>query len=126
MDGCNGVVSLEEQGLPPNLQEGCSNLEELPNALHTLTSLIYLSIDNCPKLVSFPDTGLGLPPMLKYLRVKICGSLETLPDGMMNNRCAFERLEIEDCPSLITFPKGELPATLVMLMISNCEKLVST
>lgn len=54
MDGCDGVVSLDEQRLPCNLQylevKGCFNLEKLPNALCTLTSLIDLVIDNCQNL----------------------------------------------------------------------------
>ncbi|KAL6338398.1 hypothetical protein AAG906_020482 [Vitis piasezkii] len=130
INGCDGVVSLEEQGLPCNLQylevKGCSNLEKLPNALHTLTSLAYMIIHNCPKLVSFPETG--LPPMLRNLIVRNCEGLETLPDGMMINNCALEYLIIRDCPSLIGFPKGsylELPATLQKLIIINCEKLES-
>ena len=127
IDGCDGVVSLEEQGLPCNLQylevKGCSNLEKLPNALHTLASLAYTIIHNCPKLVSFPETG--LPPMLRDLSVRNCEGLERLPDGMMINSCALEQVEIKDCPSLIGFPKGELPVTLKKLIIENCEKLES-
>ncbi|CBI35644.3 unnamed protein product, partial [Vitis vinifera] len=103
--------------------KGCSNLEKLPNALHTLASLAYTIIHNCPKLVSFPETG--LPPMLRDLRVRNCEGLETLPDGMMINSCALEQVEIRDCPSLIGFPKGELPVTLKNLLIENCEKLES-
>ncbi|KAJ9697432.1 hypothetical protein PVL29_009311 [Vitis rotundifolia] len=125
--GCDGVVSVEEQGLPCNLQylevNGCSNLEKLPNALYTLTSLAYLVIHNCPKLMSFPETG--LPPMLRLLRVKNCEGLETLPDGMMISSCALELVKIVDCPSLIGFPKSELPVTLKNLIIENCEKLES-
>ena len=124
---CDGVVSLEEQGLPCNLQylelEGCSNLEKLPNALHTLTSLTYLVIHNCPKLVSFPETG--LPPMLRTLWVKNCEGLETLPDGMMINSRALDYFEITYCSSLIGFPRDELPTTLKTLIIQNCEKLES-
>ena len=54
MDGCDGVVSLEEQGLSCNLQylevKGCFYLEKLLNALDTLTSLTDLVIHNCPNL----------------------------------------------------------------------------
>ncbi|KAJ9697434.1 hypothetical protein PVL29_009313 [Vitis rotundifolia] len=124
INGCDEVVSLEEQGLPCNLQylevNGCSNLEKLPNTLHTLTSLAYLIIHGCPKLVSFPETG--LPPMLRRLAVKNCEGLEI---GMMINSCALEHVEIKDCPSLIGFPKRELPVTLKNLIIENCEKLES-
>ncbi|RVW92823.1 putative disease resistance protein [Vitis vinifera] len=98
MDGCDGVVSLDEQRLPCNLQylevKGCFNLEKLPNALCTLTSLIDLL-------------------------------LETLADGMVSTRCAFECLEIVDCPSLIRLPKGKLSTTLKKLLIIDCQKLES-
>ncbi|KAL6339454.1 hypothetical protein AAG906_032989 [Vitis piasezkii] len=121
------ALSLEQQGLPRNLQylevTGCSNLEKLPNALHTLTSLTDLLIRNCPKLVSFPETG--LPPMLRNLWVQNCEGLETLPDGMMINSRALDYFEITYCPSLIGFPRGELPTTLKTLIIKNCEKLES-
>ncbi|KAJ9697501.1 hypothetical protein PVL29_009360 [Vitis rotundifolia] len=124
---CDGVVSLEEQRLPCNLQhlevKGCSNLEKLLNALHTLTSLTDMLIQNCPKLVSFPETG--LPPMLRRLWVRNCEGLETLPDGMMINSRALEYVEIRYCSSLIGFPRGELPTTLKTLIIENCEKLES-
>ena len=120
-------LSLQEQRLPRNLQylemTVFPILEKLPNALHTLTSLKCLLIDNCPKLASFPETG--LPPMLTYLGVENYGSLETLPDGMMIKSCTLESLEIYDCPSLIRFPKGELPTTLKKLVIVDCEKLES-
>ena len=97
---CDGVVSLEEQGLPPNLRVlqaiQCSKLEKFPNALHTLTYLTQLEIGNCPKFVSFPKTG--LPPMLEYF--------------FMTN-----------CPSFIGFPKGDLPTALKILCIVCCGKL---
>ena len=125
--GCHGVVSLEEQGLPCNLQywevNGCYNLEKLPNPLHTLTSLTDLLIHNCPKLLSFLETG--LPPMLRRLGVRNCRVLETLPDGMMMNSCILEYVDIKECPSFIEFPKGELPATLKKLTIEDCWRLES-
>uniref|UniRef100_F6I2A5 R13L1/DRL21-like LRR repeat region domain-containing protein n=1 Tax=Vitis vinifera TaxID=29760 RepID=F6I2A5_VITVI len=125
--GCHGVVSLEEQGLPCNLQywevNGCYNLDKLPNALHTLTSLTDLLIHNCPKLLSFLETG--LPPMLRRLGVRNCRVLETLPDGMMMNSCILEYVEIKECPSFIELPKGELPATLKKLTIEDCWRLES-
>ena len=116
---CDGVVSLEEPGLPCNLQY----LEKLPNALHTLTSLTDMLIRNCPKLVSFPETG--LPPMLRNLSVENCEGLEILPDGMMINSRALEFFKITYCSSLIGFPRGELPTTLKTLIIHYCGKLES-
>lgn len=124
---CDGVVSLEEQKLPCNLQrlqvEGCSNLEKLPNALGSLTFLTKLIISNCSKLVSFPVAG--FPPGLTDLTVTDCKGLESLPDGMMNNSCTLQSLCIGGCPSLRRFPQGELPTTLKRLFIFGCESLES-
>ncbi|KAJ9679021.1 hypothetical protein PVL29_021055 [Vitis rotundifolia] len=133
--GCNQLVSLgeeEEQGLPYNLQRleicKCDKLEKLPHGLQIYTSLAELIIEDCPKLVSFPEKG--FPLMLRGLAISNCESLSSLPDRMMtrnssNNMCHLEYLEIEECPSLICFPKGRLPTTLRRLFISNCENLVS-
>ncbi|KAJ9685388.1 hypothetical protein PVL29_017427 [Vitis rotundifolia] len=124
---CDGVVSLEEQNLPCNLQRlevrGRSNLEKLPNALGSLTFLTKLIISNCSKLVSFPVAG--FPPGLTDLKVRDCQGLESLPDGMMNNSCALQSLWIEGCPSLRRFPQGELPTTLKGLRIIACKSLES-
>ncbi|RVW71188.1 putative disease resistance RPP13-like protein 1 [Vitis vinifera] len=124
---CDGVVSLEEQKLPCNLQRlevrGCSNLEKLPNGLGSLTFLTKLIISNCPKLVSFPVAG--FPPGLTDLTVRDCKGLESLPDGMMNNSCALQSLWIKGCPSLRRFPQGELPTTLKRLRIIGCKSLES-
>ncbi|XP_010659506.1 putative disease resistance RPP13-like protein 1 [Vitis vinifera] len=134
---CDQLVSLgeeeeEEQGLPYNLQHleirKCDKLEKLPRGLQSYTSLAELIIEDCPKLVSFPEKG--FPLMLRGLAISNCESLSSLPDRMMmrnssNNVCHLEYLEIEECPSLIYFPQGRLPTTLRRLLISNCEKLES-
>ncbi|XP_034711835.1 putative disease resistance protein At3g14460 [Vitis riparia] len=136
---CLELVSLgekEKHELPSKLQSlkirRCNNLEKLPNGLHRLTCLGELKINNCPKLVSFPE--LGFPPMLRRLVIDSCEGLRCLPDWMTvmkdgsNNGsdvCFLEYLEIDTCPSLIGFPKGELPTTLKELKIWRCEKLES-
>ena len=52
---CDGLISLEEQALPCNLEylviAGCRNLESLPNELQNLSSLTELRIVDCPNLV---------------------------------------------------------------------------
>ncbi|RVW40759.1 putative disease resistance protein RGA1 [Vitis vinifera] len=130
---CDQLVSLgeeeeEEQGLPYNLQHleirKCDKLEKLPHGLQSYTSLAELIIEDCPKLVSFPEKG--FPLMLRGLAISNCESLSSLPDRMMmrnssNNVCHLEYLEIEECPSLIYFPQGRLPTTLRRLLISNCK-----
>ena len=136
--GCDQLLSLgEEEGqrVPYNLQHleicKCNKLEKLPHGLQSFTSLAELIIEDCPKLVSFPENG--FPLMLRGLAISKCGSLRSLPDRMMmrndnnssHNVCHLEYLEIERCPSLICFPKGRLPTTLKRLLICDCRNLVS-
>ncbi|KAJ9697499.1 hypothetical protein PVL29_009358 [Vitis rotundifolia] len=128
INGCDEVVSLEEQGLPCNLQywymKGCSNLEKLSNAFHTLTSLTYLVIQKCPALVSFPETG--LPPMLGFLIVRnYCEKLESLPEGITHHTCCLEHLIVWRCSSLKSIPRGDFPSTLEFLSIWRCKQLES-
>ncbi|KAJ9685160.1 hypothetical protein PVL29_017265 [Vitis rotundifolia] len=112
----------------------CDKLERLPNGWQSLTCLEKLKIQDCPKLVSFPE--IGFPPKLKHLTLEKCEGLKRLPDGMMlkmrnnssndsNNLCLLQHLSISQCPSLICFPKGQLPTTLKLLNISSCENLKS-
>ncbi|KAJ9685581.1 hypothetical protein PVL29_017568 [Vitis rotundifolia] len=83
----------------------CPSMEELPNKLHSLKSLKGLRICHCPRLVSFPETG--LPPMLRIL-----GSSSHF----------LERLKVQNCPSLVCFP-DVLPSTLKQLVIESCTSL---
>ena len=118
---CDGVVSLEEQGLPFNLQYleiiGCSILEKLPNTLNTLTSLTDLVILKCPQLVSFPETG--LPPLLRNLWVKCCPSFIGFPQGELPN--TLKKLVIEDCEKLDSLPEGIMQHTSSILSNSACH-----
>ena len=121
---CGGLTCLweeEGQGVLCNLKilriSNCAELEKLPSVMH----LENLDIDGCPKLESFPETG--LPPMLRRLWVENCGNLKGLPQNY--NLCALESLVIFTCPSLRCFPNGELPTTLKQLRIINCDNLES-
>ncbi|RVW92818.1 hypothetical protein CK203_042600 [Vitis vinifera] len=133
MDGCDGVVSLDEQRLPCNLQylevKGCFNLEKLSNAICTLTSLIdlivHLLLDY--QKVSYPPP---LSTTLKKLLIIDCQKLESLPEGIMhhtsidsNNTCRLEQLHVLGCSSLKCIPRGNFPSFLEMLFIWNCKKL---
>ncbi|RVW74251.1 putative disease resistance RPP13-like protein 1 [Vitis vinifera] len=142
---CDGVVSLEEQKLPGNLQrlevEGCSNLEKLPNALGSLTfltncALQYLYIEGCPSLRRFPEGELSTT--LKLLRIFRCESLESLPEGIMrnpsigsSNTSGLETLEVRECSSLESIPSDDhgsqlfLPSSLEDLQIFDFQSLKS-
>ena len=124
ISNCGGLTCLweeEGQGVLCNLKilriSDCAELEKLPSVMH----LENLDIDGCPKLESFPETG--LPPMLRHLSVLSCGNLKGLPQNY--NLCALESLTIFDCPSLRCFPNGEIPTTLKELRILDCYNLES-
>ncbi|KAH8510296.1 hypothetical protein H0E87_008011 [Populus deltoides] len=141
------LVEGEERILPCNLEvltlEHCCNLGKLANGLSSLTSLRYLKIRACRKLVCFSE-GAGLPLSLKRLDISNCDSLRSLPDGMMTmvndsdcNQCLLEKLSVTACPSLkwlpkgscqntqslsaTSFPTGEFPISLKELAIFNCR-----
>ena len=121
---CGGLTCLwEEEGQEVlcNLKilriSNCAELEKLPSVMH----LENLEIERCPKLESFPETG--LPPMLSRLTVKNCGNLKGLPQNY--KLCALKSLMIFACPSLRCFPNGELPTTLEQLSIRRCDNLES-
>ena len=122
------LVSL---GLGCNLRsleiDNCDKLERLPNEWQSLTCLEKLGIENCPKLVSFPEVG--FPPNLRSLTLLNCEGLKCLPDGMTSkmstNSCLLETLTIRNCSSLICFPKGQLPTTFKTLKVYDCESLSS-
>ncbi|KAL6327945.1 hypothetical protein AAG906_031289 [Vitis piasezkii] len=123
IEGLNGVMAEWEYWFCPDaVNEDDANLEKLPNGLQTLTCLEQLEIRRCPKLESFPETG--LPPMLRSLKVIGCENLKWLPHNY--NSCALEFLDITSCPSLRCFPNCELPTTLKSLWIQDyCENLES-
>ncbi|KAF2293711.1 hypothetical protein GH714_004253 [Hevea brasiliensis] len=111
------LVAEEEGLLPCNLEvlsvEGCYELENLTNRLHSLASLRILSITYCPKLVHFPATG--LPCSLKGLHIQSCDSLESMPESIMqvsntsNERTHLEDLRVIGCSSLTSLPVDEFP-----------------
>ncbi|KAA8538999.1 hypothetical protein F0562_025691 [Nyssa sinensis] len=101
----------------------CGKLEKLPQDLHTLTFLGELTIDNCPRLISFPKTG--LPSTLRTLTISKCRALETLTEVLMHNN-RIEVLDVSDCPSLTSLSsRTALPATLKVLRIIHCKNLES-
>ena len=110
----------------------CPCLEELPQNLHSLVSLIELKVWKCPHLVSFPESG--FPSMLRILEIKDCEPLESLPEWIMHNNDGnnkntmshlLEYFVIEGCSTLKCLPRGKLPSTLKKLEIQNCMNLDS-
>ncbi|XP_057995113.1 putative disease resistance RPP13-like protein 1 isoform X2 [Hevea brasiliensis] len=130
---CKQLVSLVGGGegfLPCNLEvlsiQKCGHLNKLPDGLHSLTSLRFLRISSCPKLVSFPTTG--LPNSLRQLMIMDCNSLVSLPEGIIcngndaNEMSYLQNLAIEGCSSRMSFPIGKFPDSFRTLTICFCTK----
>ncbi|KAF7849781.1 hypothetical protein BT93_L0291 [Corymbia citriodora subsp. variegata] len=105
----------------------CSSLEKLPNKMHNLASLRSLIVLNCPKLRSFPETG--LPASVTSFTIENCEILQHLPMGTRigNEMSRLRELRIYRCDSLPASPfsNGGLPATLKELKIHNCRGVKS-
>ncbi|MED6187658.1 hypothetical protein PIB30_078479 [Stylosanthes scabra] len=101
VEECESLTSFLLAALP-NLMTliiaGCENMEYVEMA-EALPSLSYLSIANCPRLVSFAALGLGA----------------AAPN--------LEELEIWKCPEMDSFGEECLPPSLATLWIDNCQKL---
>ncbi|CAI9102976.1 OLC1v1001380C2 [Oldenlandia corymbosa var. corymbosa] len=123
VEDCSNIVCLgdEDQQLPLNLEVleifGCPTLSSLPLELSKLKNLREIIIKTCPKLVSFPETG--VPPMLRRLLLQGCNALNSLPNGLSN----LERLELKDCSSLRAWSESSFPTTFKKVVIINVEHL---
>ena len=134
ISNCGGLTCLweeEGQGVLCNLKilriYNCAELEKLPSVMH----LENLEINRCPKLESFPETG--LPPMLRHLSVRTCPSLRCFPNGELPT--TLKQLSILDCDNLESLPEGmgmmrhnsnsNSTCSLEYLDISDCPSLKS-
>ncbi|XP_018724186.2 putative disease resistance protein At3g14460 isoform X2 [Eucalyptus grandis] len=138
--------------LPSNVEtidlRSCFNLEKLPSQMHALTSLRGLTVFNCPKLVSFPETG--IPASIISLKLSDCEMLQSLPIGLSINldepsssssynhrdmTSCLQGLRIylcdslpaspfsEGCESITCFPHGGLPPQLQELELRGCRNM---
>ncbi|CAL5380052.1 unnamed protein product [Camellia sinensis] len=114
---CDGVSSLAKLEISSML-----NLKELITELCILTNLKELRIEECPSLLSFPNTG--LPPKLTHLSVLNCKALHSITEGMMCLNTCLEQLSISGCSSLVSFAADGLPPKLKDICIDGCPKLV--
>jgi Leucine-rich repeat (LRR) protein len=100
----------------------CSDLEELPGSICSLTSLERLSVTNCHLIQKLPD-DLGRLRSLRLLRLSTCPSLSMLPPSI----CRLQHLKFLDislCMSLKDLPMefDQLPK-LKMLDMNECSGL---
>ncbi|KAL7204501.1 hypothetical protein ACSBR2_017556 [Camellia fascicularis] len=103
----------------------CEELEKLPRGLHTFTSLRDMRIYDCPRLVSFSETG--FPPSLRQLLISDCKALRSLP-GWTAHDSNLEYLRIQGCDNLESLGEEWVhhpPTKLSILVIWNGKKLES-
>ncbi|TXG53581.1 hypothetical protein EZV62_018837 [Acer yangbiense] len=116
--------SLQQQGLPYRCQylilKDSVSLEKLPQALHSLSFLRQICIENCQNVVSFAEVD--LPSRLKRIDIGSCDALESLPKSWMDST-SLEQLYIERCKSLAYIARNQLPPNLKVLVISSCDNL---
>jgi hypothetical protein len=95
--------------------------------LQHLSSLRYLKIRSCSRLVSFgaeeegQELKLGLPCSLEMLKLIDCESLQQ--PLILHGLRSLEELHIEKCAGLVSFVQTTLPCTLKRLCISYCDNL---
>ncbi|XP_039162981.1 disease resistance protein RGA2-like [Eucalyptus grandis] len=146
------IYFVAEEGdieLPSNLETielmKCVNLEKLPSTMHTLSSLRDLTVYGCPKLVSFPETGIPtsmisldimdckmlrslprgfLPTTLKRLDICDCGGLESLTEINLDPLQSLQEIQIVCCENLRSLPQGlHTLSQLTSLVLSGCPAL---
>ncbi|KAK1572511.1 hypothetical protein Q3G72_033830 [Acer saccharum] len=115
-----------EQGLACRLQylalRNCECLMKLQQLSNSLSFLRGISIEDCPKLVSIPETA--LPSELRFIVIKKCNALESLPMSWMHrSNTSLEILSIQSCDSLAYIAKVQLPPNLKKLEILYCSSL---
>ncbi|XP_039163416.1 putative disease resistance RPP13-like protein 1 isoform X1 [Eucalyptus grandis] len=112
------VVEEGDIDLPSNLEaiylSDCIKLEKLPSKMHSLNSLKHLLVENCPNLVSFPETG--IPTSMISLQIEGYDRLQHLPRGL--------NVDPDELGSINT--RGDKMSCLQSLVISSCNSLPTT
>ncbi|XP_031277089.1 putative disease resistance RPP13-like protein 1 [Pistacia vera] len=133
IEQCPQLLSLvaeegeqQQYGSPCRLQSlelrDCESLVKLPQVLNNLSSLREISIQECPKLVSFPEAS--LPSQLRFISIFKCNALKSLPEAWMHSSdTSLESLSIGFCDSLTCIATVHLPPNLKRLVIHGCNNL---
>lgn len=104
----------------------CQNLVSLlheDGLLTSFTSLNFLSISGCQKLLNFPE---ALPASIQCLIIKSCSELKSLHAESRNyltSLTSLQELYLEDCSKLEFLPEDGIPASLSHLRIRGCPVL---
>ncbi|XP_057453660.1 putative disease resistance RPP13-like protein 1 [Lotus japonicus] len=125
---CSKFVSFPEGGFSAPGLVFChlhklENLKSLPECMHTLLpSLVGLIIQDCPELELFPDGG--LPSSLKYLYLRNCAKLMASLKRALRTTTSLLTLYIGEMDSVESFPdEGLLPHSLTSVSITWCPNL---
>ncbi|KAL6125166.1 hypothetical protein ACLB2K_073225 [Fragaria x ananassa] len=137
---CNSLTYFARYQIPPSLRRielnRCQNLKSLVDDEEAIggsssTSLCliqdeescleYLSIGNCPSLVSL-SSRVKLPRALKHLQIHTCRQLESIADALHNN-ISLEYIHIWSLVSFQTVGFPRSPSRLREIEITSCEKL---
>ena len=109
------------QNLETLMLQGCDEIEELPRDIRKMVSLRYFEITT--KQLRLPANGIECMSSLRYLSFNNCGRLECFNEGIQR-LTALRSLSFCNCESLISLPQGMKHLTaLESLAILRCEKL---
>ncbi|XP_021301667.1 uncharacterized protein LOC8084387 [Sorghum bicolor] len=110
---------------------GSSNLQSLPERLHTLHNLKRLQIWSSKAIQMLPKDD--LPSSLEELYIMSCPELQSLPKDCLPD--SLRKLVIRDCPAIRSLPEvDDLPSSLRELYVSDsrseelrrqCRKLIN-
>ncbi|GLT39632.1 hypothetical protein SLA2020_138140 [Shorea laevis] len=94
--------------------------------MQNLAALQYLTICDCPSLVTFPKGG--LPPQILLLKVWDCINLkEPMSEWSLDSLTFLKKLSIGSAPDIASFPDENclLPMSLTFVSIARLNNLVS-
>ncbi|TQD75465.1 hypothetical protein C1H46_039001 [Malus baccata] len=105
--------------------EDCGGLTSIPSGLASCTSLTSLSVNGCHNLISLADHNLSSLQSLSSLFVYKCGKLQYLPKGLQSlSRLGWMRIG-DFCEALDSFPDFQVPSKLKQLELYGWPKLKS-
>lgn len=85
-------------------------IEQLPDSIGCLSTLVNLRFDRCVNLISLPNSISNLSSLHK-LDIEGCSNLEQLPEQLGNIQF-LSWFNLNDCPSLLSIPELPLNQTL--------------
>lgn len=134
---CSKLNSLFKNVLQSNIKKlnirFCNSLESATEWISSCSSLVSLSISGCPSLLSINQ----IPHTLQSMEIICCEKLQLVADegvlahtpsssSLIKVPSSLESLRIGRCPALTSFlGNGNLPITLKMLDVYDCQNLES-